>query len=412
MGNYITNTIRALFRDKTGNISIMSAISLTAIIGIAGLAIETTRLQSLRGDLRDIADVSALAGAAIATTQRNKREDVVKDVVSRHVAMLGSMVTLQDPEIKFDDKAQTVTVVLTSTQTGFLSGMIGKKNNTVVGRSVSSYAIDNITPVSMAFVLDISGSMSWRSSDGKPRIKSLKKATNLLLNKLEEGSSNPNLLRQHIRTGMTAYNSQIVKKHTVSLDYGWDHLEKEVNRLRAGGGTNSADAFSAAIDLLENDTKKPTGDYRKFIIFMTDGANNYSGDSSTTVALCERAMDLDIEVFSVAFGAPLEGENMLLECASYNKGDAEASAGSAKPTENAKSKSAENNKYQKKKRRGKKKHLLCQFKDLRNVSKKLKGKCEAAKSEYFFKAENSKAFEDAFEKIGEEIAKSQTRIVG
>ena len=42
----------------------------------------------------------------------------------------------------------------------------------------------------------------------------------------------------------------------------------------------------------------------RFMIFMTDGDNNYSSDDTETKALCDQYKADGIEIYSVAFEAP------------------------------------------------------------------------------------------------------------
>ena len=54
----------------------------------------------------------------------------------------------------------------------------------------------------------------------------------------------------------------------------------------------------------------------KFIVFMTDGDNNYNSADSSTKLLCDKAKGEGIEVYTVAFAAPTRGKQLLAYCAS------------------------------------------------------------------------------------------------
>jgi len=49
---------------------------------------------------------------------------------------------------------------------------------------------------------------------------------------------------------------------------------------------------------------------------MTDGANNSSSSDSNTKRYCDKAKQDNIEIYSVAFKAPAQGEQLLEYCAS------------------------------------------------------------------------------------------------
>ena len=53
----------------------------------------------------------------------------------------------------------------------------------------------------------------------------------------------------------------------------------------------------------------------KYIVFMTDGANNYSSDDTSTLATCASAKKDGIEIYTVAFMAPTAGQTLLKTCA-------------------------------------------------------------------------------------------------
>jgi Mg-chelatase subunit ChlD len=53
----------------------------------------------------------------------------------------------------------------------------------------------------------------------------------------------------------------------------------------------------------------------KYIVFMTDGDNNYTTADTTTKQWCDKARTAGIEVYSVAFMAPDRGKALLNYCA-------------------------------------------------------------------------------------------------
>jgi hypothetical protein len=53
----------------------------------------------------------------------------------------------------------------------------------------------------------------------------------------------------------------------------------------------------------------------KYIVFMTDGANNINGADSKTRSYCDKARTAKIKVYAVAFMAPTQGQTLLKYCA-------------------------------------------------------------------------------------------------
>lgn len=369
--------------DTSGNIAMMFAGCTFMLFGGLALAIDGSRAHNTRSSLADMADAASLAGAYVATTDRANREDVVKKTLDAHLLNLPDGQTLGTPVIRFNDGSQELTVEVSSVVSTTFGRVLGKNKLPITAQSVTSYAIEDVQPVSLALVVDVSGSMSWASDDGRVKIDSLKNATNIMFDAIENAAPRRDILLTKVRSGMTAYNTEIMPDYTVNMSYGWDHVKSEVRGLAAEGGTSSTDAFKAGYDMLRNDGNKPEN-LRQFIVFMTDGANNDVADNALTEAFCTQAKLDGIEIYSVAFEAPQEGRDMLLTCASSDDGG----------------------------EKGKKCKAKSDKKDVGNGKKKGDEKeCEAEKQKYYFDAENAVEFEAAFKKIGEEIGNLNTRIV-
>lgn len=364
--------MRALFKsfckDQGGNVAMIFAMLTTVFLGGIALAVDMSRAMNLRSQLNDIADAAALAGAYVASTDKRGRKQAVKSAIEFHLTNLGADVQLKKPKIDFNDQTEEVTVTLVSNQKSKFANILGFKKLKPVGASVASYAINDVTPVSMAFVLDVSGSMGWTSKSGGIKIDLLKQSVTTLFDALEDAAPSPDVLKNKIRTGMTAYNSAIVPAHTVQMSYGWTDVEREVASLLAGGGTNSTMAFDESYKLINNDTPKPA-DLKEFIIFMTDGSNNDPAESTKTIALCDAAKSQGILIYSIAFEAPKDGKELLQECASSNGATGHNGDDDDDDDDNKK------------------------------------------KDKYYFNAKNGKQLKAAFKKIGEDIGKLDTRIV-
>ena len=149
----------------------------------------------------------------------------------------------------------------------------------------------------------------------------MKQAAVELFDAIAEDVSRPDILRGQVRTGMVAYNQDIVPEYTTPMQNGWDNSRTgdqstldTINSLVAQGGTNSANAFDLGLDLLE---KEPAREgLRKFILFMTDGNNNEERADTETLDFCQAAKDSGVRVFTVAFEAPENGQDLLEACAS------------------------------------------------------------------------------------------------
>jgi Flp pilus assembly protein TadG len=75
----------ASFRSNTsGNVSVMFAASIFAIIGVAGLAIDMIRAENMRANLNAAADAASLA--AVAQIRESKLNSETKISSNAHLA--------------------------------------------------------------------------------------------------------------------------------------------------------------------------------------------------------------------------------------------------------------------------------------------------------------------------------------
>jgi len=165
-------------------------------------------------------------------------------------------------------------------------------------------------PVSIGLVLDVSGSMN---SNG--RIGTLKIAITHLLKKLE--AADPS--NDYVRSGLVTYSSSI--RERVGMNWGVSHTLKAVPDFSGGGGTKSTSAFELVGNWLYGHTELSQRREReltvhRFIVFTTDGTNNYSWDDTATMALCHHTKQQGVKVYAVAYEAPTRGQTLLRYCAS------------------------------------------------------------------------------------------------
>ena len=306
----------AKFRKNTdGNVAMMFGIISTMLMVTVGVAIDGSRLYTLRANIQNITDTAALTGAHAADIEQDRRWGAVREAIDYHFTELGDDVELESFNIAFDDATESLVVSVDAKQDLLFAPFLGKDFGRVSSETRSSYALDDFKPVSIAMILDASGSMGQITSNGRTRIETVKLASGLLFEAIEDGSQRPRLVRNNVRTGLNVYNHEFLTEHTVPMTQGWDDVLAEINTLEAEGGTRSTDAFEAGYTDLKTDTVQPA-DLQQFIVFMTDGNNNQSVSDTETLALCEAAKAEGMRVFTVAFEAPANGEALLEACAS------------------------------------------------------------------------------------------------
>lgn len=343
---------RAFLKDRKGNLSIIAALVLPVGLAAAGLAIDMSKMVASKAALQNAADAAALAAAAalandeITTIQAEAlATDFVKGQMANHID------APQPDEQAFDfggctdiDVQQQSTVgtakkyiVKVSTcydvQYSALSAFMGRDSGRVSVSSTTQSSTESKNALSMYLVLDRSGSMaeytntvsgSYQCRYGRKtttcytyydKVTALRMAATNLMDQLK--TADPDKLL--VRTAAVSYNSAMQTAGT--LAWGVDHTKTYISNLTANGGTDSGLAFKTAYNAagaatedtlhMQKNGQVPS----KYIVFMTDGDNNYTSADTETKKWCDAARQAGIEVYSVAFMAPSRGQALLSYCA-------------------------------------------------------------------------------------------------
>jgi len=379
-------------KSEGGNVAMMFSAVVVTCGMFLGLAIDGTRMMSTKARAQSIADAAALAGAIASEADDGDRMEIVRAYLDANVVNLAPGYLVGEPTVVFDDTTEKVTVTIPAELNLSFGGLFGRSVQSIGSDSTASYLLNNLDPVSIAFALDVSGSMDDTTSDGRKKIEVLKSATAGLFRAIEAGTNEPDKLRNVMRTGMSAYNTELVD--TQPMYWGWRHLESSVTALYADGGTDSSPALQNSYTQLINDravraSTDPDFDQsrlQEYMIFMTDGNNNEPEFDQESIKLCNEIKDAGISLYSVAFDAEDIGELLLVECASPN----DTSVEDLRPKDDG-SRCLSNG---------------------RNGNGLALGHCadRSTRTQHYFDASNAKAFEAAFEKIGEDIIRSNVRL--
>lgn len=155
------------------------------------------------------------------------------------------------------------------------------------------------------------------------KIDALKTAAASLFAQFDEADPS----QQYVRTGIISYASSI--KGYRDMEWGTASATSFATTLTASGGTASTDAVKWGYDQLKtSNTTEATEHMNKngqvperFMLFMTDGNNNYTSDNTSTRSYCDQAKADGIKIYSVAFAAPAGGQELLEYCASEPTSD-------------------------------------------------------------------------------------------
>ncbi len=315
------------WRDNIrGGFAVTSAIAMMVIVSLVGVAYDYNSMTGVKTRLQDSVDMAALAGASIARTNSSQMEALARKTLEDNVALIDNLSLEGTPSININNSVKEITVTANSRYQTVFGSLLAMDSMDISASSTSGFAIEQMNPFSIYLVLDVSGSMTWLSSDGSVKINALKTAVDDMFYTLYSSSENPTLLVSTIRTGFSIYNTMLGP--TQDMRSGYSQTVSQVNALTAAGGTNSTPGFQYAYDQI-SDEMAAISNLAPYIVFMTDGDNNDPAFDVATTALCDQAKLDNITIFTVAFEAPVKGQALLQACATsldkaYNSGNAAA----------------------------------------------------------------------------------------
>ncbi len=205
-----------------------------------------------------------------------------------------------DVEISYDDINKEARVrVAGKTKPTFMQ-IFGNKDLEFAAQATAKYAdYDLYDPASVLMVLDNSGSMSfddkprfydaldlqWKDEeDVRPRIEALIEHSKNFYTKLFAMVGNQeNDNKKVLRTGMLAYNSNNLSARSVAMNWSIQSSVNSLNNMVASGGTNSAPSLATARSWMAGEDKNHENMHGekplKFVVFMSDGLNTTGGST-------------------------------------------------------------------------------------------------------------------------------------
>jgi Flp pilus assembly protein TadG/uncharacterized protein YegL len=359
---------------RSGNFGMITAIIIPVAAAGAGVAMDLNRMVQIKSILQDSADSGALAAANALAVKNVSDDEAISlakkfmasqfyNIVPRENSGTDSSGTTAPVDV---DKAaigsverttatggKTYDVKLTSSYTMNTNGMtalLGWKTVTIKVSATAQSTTETKNALSMFLVLDRSGSMaedtntvneasptttvsyncgyynnygnwvnktcSYEETNYYTKIESLKLAVASLTTQLN--TADPDT--KYVRTAAVSYNASM--QPPTALEWGTTKALNYVKALTATGGTDSSDAMARAYtDIIKSseDTAHKNKNRQtpsKFIVFMTDGDNNYTSADTKTKATCDSAKAAGVQIFTVAFMAPSKGQTLLKYCAS------------------------------------------------------------------------------------------------
>ena len=148
-----------VFRDERGNVMMLTALLVPAILALAGLAIDLQFTMRQKEKVQAALDSAVLAGAL--ERQQGRDEAAVSVSVNAYlnalIAEQGGDLACTTVTVRFGDTGQDIRGSLQCTQQTYLSRIAGNNELTFNVRSTSTYGVGKID---VAFIFDVSGSMN------------------------------------------------------------------------------------------------------------------------------------------------------------------------------------------------------------------------------------------------------------
>ncbi|MGG7516836.1 VWA domain-containing protein [Allorhizobium undicola] len=340
---FVSATIRAfqrLLADRSGNFGLMTAILLPVAAGVAGLAMDVTRVVQVKGVLQNSVDAAALA-AASALSRGMSQDDALKQAQAFIASQMANGLIKSDDNDASEEltkdlnalgtirtstsssNATTYTIEMTGSYTlamNPLSSLMGWKSMTIkaYGKASSAKEVDQ-RALSLYLVLDRSGSMSFvtetvdssrtscqnytqsnwgsypRLAATRPcyvnKITSLKTAVAYMAQILNasdstySASSTP--ASKLVRVGAVAYNDAVFTASDMAWGTATANSYVQNFPTYPTGGTDARDALTVAYNALKSsnntEAKAHSGagvsKFDRYIVLMSDG--EMTGSSSS-----------------------------------------------------------------------------------------------------------------------------------
>ena len=155
--------------DRAGNVAMMFGMTIVPMMIALGMAVDMTNASRTQQKLAGMVDAMALASAK-AHSDVDNRDAVAQTFLDANLTDgYGPGLTITNVSVAFDDGAKTVVVSVTADVPTLMMGIAGIDKVTTSVHSKVSYEAHASEPVSVALVLDVSGSMGWNDKIGTLR---------------------------------------------------------------------------------------------------------------------------------------------------------------------------------------------------------------------------------------------------
>ena len=177
--HFIGLLIRGFWAERDAAIAIIGAISLIPLVGIIGIAADSTRGYLAKSQLQQAADAAALAAAQVAGSGQELAE--AEKFIAANFSRDTYGAELGDIDVTYNRFNDSITVDATAVVPTSLLKLIKVDE---IDIAVSTTVERQVQMLEVALALDVTGSMSGA------KLASLKRAANQLLDAVFEGQGN------------------------------------------------------------------------------------------------------------------------------------------------------------------------------------------------------------------------------
>lgn len=192
--------MKAFSAARSGNVAMLSAFMVPAILGLAGFAVDLQNAVRQKAKVQATLDSAVLAGALSRQTGVSAAE-VAADVAGYARAMFdqqGGGIECDSVSVSFDEANYDMTGTVYCRQKTYLAGLLGHDEVDFNVRSTSTYGVGRLD---VAFIFDVSGSMNQFN-----RLTQLKTAANAAFDEL---LPDDNPLEGTVRLAIASYNHSL-----------------------------------------------------------------------------------------------------------------------------------------------------------------------------------------------------------
>lgn len=288
--------LKSFQKEEKGSFGVMAAVSMLMLVMAVGTAIDVSLMFKARAKIQATTDTVGLMASIYVRDNKSPPKSLNDGFVEGtkydiHIANTGRELTGVNGKfsVNYNDELQRAEVTFKGEiKTTFL-GALSKGSVDLGVSSVVQYFETAQAATSVFLVVDNSGSMAWddtpitlgirRPPAAKTRIEGLKSTVtkfNADLNaSLSEAVSTE---EEYLRTALIPYSTDTLKNKVSGPNWGTVN-HGHVQRMRASGGTDSRGPMALAKTLMKSENnihyaENGTKDPKKYVIFMTDGANN------------------------------------------------------------------------------------------------------------------------------------------